>query len=354
MFQKISCIISQIWYQQQRIPTRSSHINFETIVATALSPSMTINSIAILPDKKPRRRPSITKPKASTRVAVKETESLRDANSKISYMLTQLSPEELEIAAKASYDYMKNPIPSQRNQQARRIAERYLESKNGNVELALEKVKRTLKFREDIQVEGLMTAFDGKDKDDSSIALQLQKQLYSKKFYVQGYDRDGRSTLFFIPRLVDGHDKEWTLKEAIYSIERALACSKANDRTINAVVDFSGFSMANHAPPLEIGKQFLTTLRSHYAGQIHRIYLADTPFSFSMLWKMFSPFVGTTTRDKIIFVNGARTKERELLKAYDVKEVPAWLAPGGKNNQALNVERYLYELSFNQPYSKRG
>jgi CRAL/TRIO domain len=314
---------------------------------------MTANSTAILGIKQNCRRSSMKKSKPSIR-DVKETELLRDENSKISFMLSDLSPNELEIAAKASYAYMKHPLPPKRIQYARNMAKRYLESKKGNAELALEKMKNTLKFRKDFQIDDLITAFDGKENGRVHTATQLQKQLSSKKFYVQGYDTNGRSTLFFIPRLVNTHDNEWTLKEAIYSVERAIACSKAKDGTINAVIDFSGFSMSKHAPPMEIGKQFLTTLRSHYAGQIHRIFLTDTPFSFSMLWKMFSPFVGTNTRDKIKFINGARSKEKEFQLVYDVEQVPTWMLPGGKNNRSLDVNEYIYGLDFDQLFDKRG
>jgi hypothetical protein len=306
---------------------------------------------------------------------------LRDVNTKINFILSQLTSEELDIAARCSYSYLKDPIPSQRNQYARQIAHRYLESKKGKVDLALEKIKKTLQFRREIKIDDLMTAFDDKDgdgdvNDDTATVMsdddadddgdcvmdeeahrrpenmvgQLKIHLSSKKYFVQGFDKEGRSTLFFIPRLVDSHDAEWTLKEAIYSIERAIACSKAGDHTINAVVDFRGFSMVQHSPPLEIGKQFLTTLRSHYAGQIHRIYLVDTPMTFSLLWKMFSAFVGTSTRDKIKFVNGERSKERELTQVYDLEQVPSWMIPGGHKNRELNVVEYLHALRFDQAF----
>lgn len=331
--------------------------------------------------KAPRRRSSVTKHHKH-----KHHNELRDMNSKINFILSQLTLEELETAARCSYAYMKDPVPSQRNHCARGIIQRYLESKNGKVELAFEKVKKTLKFRREIGIDDLITAFDkhdctdndGDDDDTASMmsddnddgngamildgnerknrrqdtAKQLQTHLSSKKYFVQGYDKDGRATLFFIPRLVDSHDAEWTLKEAIYSIERAVACSKASDHTINAVVDFSGFSMTKHSPPLEIGKQFLTALRSHYAGQIHRIYLLDTPFSFSMLWTIFSPFVGTATRDKIKFVNGEQSKERELTQVYSLEQVPSWMIPGGQKNRDLDMEEYLHGLAFDQAFDE--
>ena len=273
---------------------------------------------------------------------------LDDTESKVQYILNQLTSEELEIAARSSYDYVRNPVD--RNIHASLIVERYLESKKGNVEVALEKVKATLKFRKTIGMDSLITAFDDDDSDTDGESnpntVPLEKQLASKKMFVQGYDKDGRSTLMFIPRKVQGHHEEWTLKEAVYSIERAIACSKAKDHTINAVIDFSEFSLFKHAPPTSIGKQFMTTLRSHYAGQIHGIYLLDPPPAFAILWKIFSPFVGTNTRDKIHIISGKDNKTRTFEKIYEPNQVPSWMMSSGTKNRELDLQEYLYGTNF--------
>ena len=268
-------------------------------------------------------------------------------NVKVEAVLSQLSDEEIEIAARASYEYLKNPVESQKLLFAKRIIRRYLISKRGKVDSATNKLKSTLKFRKDMQVDKIMKAFD--DIEDDDYAKPLQKQLSSKKFFVQGFDRGGSSILFFVPRLVNGHDHEWTLKEAIYSIERAIACSRACDHSITAVVDFSGFSLTRHAPPLDIGKQFLTTLRNHYAGQIHSIVLLDTPPTFSFFWNLFLPFIGTSTKKKIHFVSGKKAK-RKLEENFSLKQVPSWMIPGGKKNRPLDLEEYLFQTPFNKAF----
>lgn len=332
-------------------------------------------------DKATRRRSSATM-RNKQHLNAKDLAELRTTNDKVHFILSQLTPTELETAALACYEYIKDSDPALRQQYARRIVLRYVESKKGKTELALEKVRKTLKFRLDFGIEDLVTVFDsdlGLDEKDtlnpdsdscsssscsigtsastvgpkerrSHVAEQLEHHLSSKQFFVQGYDREGRATLYFVPRNVRGHDSEWTVKEAIYSIERAIASTRSKDQTINAVVDFTGFSVAKHSPPLDIGKQFLTTLRSHYAGQIHQIYLVDTPLSFHILWKIFSPFVGTQTRDKIKFINGARSKQRDLATVYDIEQVPAWLIPGGKSNRPLDVDEYLHKLRFDEAF----
>jgi len=259
----------------------------------------------------------------------------------VQIVLSQLTPDEVETAALACYKYLTYPDATKREQYAKRIILRYLRSKK-NVATALHKLKATLSFRRSMDIVGLVKCFE--ENPSGEYSTRLKKQMASKKMYVQGYDKSGRSTLFFIPRLTQGHDLEWTLKEAVYSIERAIACSKSPDGLINAVVDFSGFAVIKHAPPLEIGKQFLTTLRNHYAGQIHRIFLLDTPMSFSLFWKIFQPFIGSETKAKIQFLSG--NKKSKLSELYDEEQVPSWMLMDGEKNLELDLEEYLMEIPF--------
>lgn len=263
-------------------------------------------------------------------------------------VLNELGDDELETAAKTIYKYVQNPSPDTRELYATSIGRRYLDSKNGNVALATKKLKKTLQFRQDYDIEGLMTAFEDRN---SKTAQNLYNEVKDKKFYVQSYDKDGRATLYFVPRNTTRFDKEWHLKEAIYSIERAIACSKTLDGTINAIVDFSGFSIRKHSPPMDIGKEFLTTLRSHYAGQINKIFLLDCPASFNILWKIFSPFIGTNTRSKIEFLSGRKQKAK-FTKWYSVEEVPPFVHPDGCKDRDLDVNEYLFELRFDEAFDQ--
>lgn len=272
-----------------------------------------------------------------------------DGETKVDYILSRLSKEELEDAALASYEYLRLKVPTglERIHHARKIARKYLNSKK-EVEKTIKKLKETLKFRRDLDIVGLMTAFEPNTRNNYS--MKLYKQLSCKKLYVQGYDRKGRSTLFFIPRLVKGHDSEWTVKEAIYSIERAIACTKSKDGLINAIVDFAGCSITKHSPPIDIAKDFLTTLRNHYAGQIHRIYIIDTPPAFSFFWNIVKPFVGSQTRAKIQFLSG---KGKVILKnSYSVDEAPSWMIPGGKKNRSLDLDSYLFDTPFHEAFDE--
>ena len=298
----------------------------------------------------------------------------------LNFMISHLSLEDLEIAARTNYEYLRScldgcdsvsqratnrklkkedPIPY-----VRLMCRRYLISKNYNKYVALEKVQATIYFRRELMnIEELITAFDSyhginsKSKSSNNsmkgnkIAEKLHYHLKSKHMYVQGYDKSNRATFLFIPRNVTGHDPEWTIKEALYTIERAIACSKAKDKTINAMVDFTGFSSSRHAPPISIGQAFVSTLRKYYAGQVHRIYLIDAPSSFNFLWRILKPFVGTNTRSKIQFISSRNSHHQQLIRdMYDAADVPSWVLPDGKKNRELDIDEYLYKIPFDQAF----
>ena len=266
--------------------------------------------------------------------------------------VSQLSDEEVETAARTSYVYLKNPKPEESDDYAKLMCQRYLRSKRGDEQVALKKMKSTLKFRQSMQVEDLMTAFDKEKRDDpanddenGSVATELQASLASKHMYVRGYDKEGRSTFVFLTRRVVSHDPEWSLKEALYTIERAIASSKADDSSISAIVDLKDFSIKK-APPMDLGKAFLTTLRNHYAGHVKQIFIVDAPRSFRWLWNVLKAFVGTSTRDKIHFVS---RKEQALEAHYQSDQIPI-----RDNMVDLDLQRYFYDVPFDRPYESNS
>jgi hypothetical protein len=271
-------------------------------------------------------------------------------------MLESLADEELELAARSSYEYLQNPVVEQRNLYAKQMAKRFLRSKNDETK-ALEKMRATIAFRKEFDVDALRETFtasgDGTTTNNksSSCSDPLKEQLMSKTLYVQGYDRDGRSTFIFVPRNVVSHDPVWTLKGHIYTLERAIACSKSPDRTVNAVVDFQGFSAVKHSPPIHIGKQFMTALRSHYAGSINQIFLVDAPTAFLWLWTILTPFIGRKTKDKINFVDTS-SRERLIGQWYDATQAAPWMLPQGQKKRELDLDEYLYQMPFTNAFDE--
>jgi len=266
----------------------------------------------------------------------------------LNFMLSSLSEEEMDIAAKTSYQYLKNPCENDRAHYAKRMARRYLESKK-DVEVALKRMKATISFRKELDVDGLRLTFDG---PHSNCQLALEKRLERQTHFVHGFDKDGRSTHIFVARrsLRDNCCVKWTIKEAVYTLERAIACSRASDSSVNAIIDLNGFSMGKHAPPLNVAKIFLTTLRSHYAGQVNKIFLLDAPYAFNFLWNLVKPFVGTTTAQKIQFVSGSEKKK--VLSQWYGRNQAIYELSMDSCEFVFDTKEYLYAIPFDRTFGQ--
>jgi len=354
--------------------------------------------------------------------SVSSTEQEEHAHVQVDFMLSQLTDEELEIAARASYQYLVNPRNKCPKTYARTMAERYFRSKK-DPHLALRKMRATLAFRKDIDIDGLRLAFntslsdpindgpmsmpmpplpksmswlsESSDSSESSssssassaasdVAEPLERFLSTGKNVVMCYDRQGRSTHFFVPGKTVVEHPVWTLKESLYTMERALACSRAPDSSVNVIVDVRGFSLLTQTPSIRLGGHFLNTFRQHYAGQLHKIFVIDAPVSqvlqqhapfsleiifltllcyafcflplytqqtgFSTIWKVFSPFLGKATQKKVIFLSGKKQKQSILSQYYDPSQAADWMLPLSENengkNREFDVEEYLYKTPF--------
>ena len=270
-------------------------------------------------------------------------------------MLRQLTAEELETAARSTYAYGRRRrindedptavvLQQQQHECAAAMAQRYLVSKKGNVDKAMKKLKATLQFRRENAIDTTTTTTF--DNDDNK---RLYHMLAStKKLYVAGRDKEGRATYVFVPRRVVDHDLQLTRQAHLWTLEKAIACTQSTDGTINAIVDFADFDGLRQAPPLANGKDMLTLLRDHYVGRVHRIYFVNTPKSIHWLWSLFSPFAGTATKEKIVFVS-QQQQQSVLWDAYAPDQVPASCMHGGTWDDAtFAMDSFLRLLPFDQ------
>jgi len=288
-------------------------------------------------------------------------------------MIAQLSKKEIEIAARTSFQFLQKrklhdydiseelgskflSLEQERMALVEEMAKRYLRSKK-DPDVALKKMKKTLEFREKIDIDGLRLAFydEKMEKEKAELIMKtrasLEQRLLKRSHFVQGYDKAGHATYIFIPRNITEHDLEWSLKEVLYTLERAISCSKSNDKTINIIIDFSGFSFSKNNPPVDIGKKCLLLFRDHYVGQIHRIFILNAPAGFALLWNLFKHFIGKDTTKKIKFVSGSKQKRNVMSKWYSTNEATSWMIPEkGCKNRNFDVKEYLYKTPFDRAF----
>jgi CRAL/TRIO domain len=253
-------------------------------------------------------------------------------------LLDDLSPKEVELAARTSYRYLHHQqrfdqqratVGSEQQQQRERrhrtnvaaaaMAQRYLTSKS-SYERALKGLRATLEFRADRNLDASRAV--------ETMSAELRQNLSNGNAYVTGRDTAGRATLVFTPRLVENH--EASVEGLLWTLERAIACSRHADE-INAIVDFAGFDLWKHSPPLAVGKAILTLLRNYYVGHVHVILFLNAPASVNYVWNMFKPFAGKSTKDKISFVKSSGNNNNDLTKLYTNDQLPPSILETGSH-----------------------
>jgi len=85
-------------------------------------------------------------------------------------------------------------------------------------------------------------------------------------------------------------------------------------------------------------REILTLLRDHYVGRVHRIYFVNTPSTIQWLWSIFSPFAGTKTKSKIVFV---KNKDSTFGSMFEPDQVPSWMMSSGRWNDEFDMDTFL-------------
>jgi CRAL/TRIO domain len=227
-------------------------------------------------------------------------------------MVQELSDDEREHAARASYKYLWKSVTSsepekeskeffeEQTKMAKAMALRFLKSKKGNYAVAMQKFKSAIAFRKEMDVDGLRLCFqaDKLDLDDATrdtyaiYRERLSERMTTGRVYVCGYDKEGRAIYTIYAARTKDFDPEWFLKESLFNFEKALACTERESGgfkdSITVIGNYTGFQ-SKHSAPMSISHRFMDSLRQNYPGRVHRVYLLRTPSSFLIFWSLLKP-----------------------------------------------------------------
>jgi hypothetical protein len=315
-------------------------------------------------------------------------------------MVQALSDDEKEHAARSSYTYLWKSVntPEQvkeskafieeQNKMAKAMAMRFLKSKKGNYDVAIQKFRSAIKFRKEWDVDGLRLCFqaDKLDLDDATrkryamYRERLSERMPTGRAYVCGYDKEGRAIYTIYAARTKDFDPEWFLKESIFNLEKALACTERESsglkESITVIGNYTGFQ-SKHSAPMSISHRFMDILRQNYPGRVHRVFLLRTPFSFLMFWSLLKPvsfskansgvctvcecmteykfsfcilafqFIGTDTREKIIFLSELHRQE-EFADLVSLDQAAPWMLDGGRKIKEFDANEYLNKIPFDE------
>jgi len=195
---------------------------------------------------------------------------------------------------------------------------RHYRADKGNLPQAIRKIKATIQWRQDFNVEDIKRCF--RDRNNPDLPIEKQKELNhlaeviakeneTGKIYCRGYDKEGRAVLYLTPGRENSQCEIDNMRHLVYHLERAIACTrhKSGRQKVCIVIGYQGFRIAN-APPMSVVKHTLLILQGHYPERMFRAYIADPPMVFRGFWKVIKHFIDPATLDKIAFCTGEEGK----------------------------------------------
>jgi len=282
-------------------------------------------------------------------------------------MLSELSAEEIEQAARTSYiyffavtkeglKYTISELESLRRSKALAMARRCLVADKGKPDVALQRMRATFVWRKEMDVDGVRTCFGEGHERHAAMRSSLSHSMSTGKYAVRGYDRKGRATVLMCPRLKVWDDTpDGILAAILYNAERAIACTERRSEEsleqFNIVFDYSGLKY-EHSMSLAAAKAVVFALRDHYCERVQGIYLLDAPMVFQIFWNLIWPFLDPDTKKKIKFVTGEEEKKQEFGDLFDKEEAVSCILADGHLVGSFDVPKYLHEVPFDFAYDE--
>jgi len=167
-----------------------------------------------------------------------------------------------------------------------------------------------------------------------------------------GYDANGAAVIFTsFGQAHDRKDKEmgmrhltWVLESTAANMEERFARTGSASESWVWVVDYEGFGMVDMSPQ---AMQLAARLLCHYPERLAKVYMMEAPYMFGGLWKMVTPLLKQTTRDKVEFASLSDLRTAKLSDAFGA-ELAHWLATEMEENRVDDKKQYW------EWYSKEG
>jgi hypothetical protein len=229
-------------------------------------------------------------------------------------MVEELTDDEREHAARSSCKYLWKSVTTtdhddkeskefldKQKQHAKAMVRRFLKSKKGNYDVALQKLRNTIQFRKNVDVDGLRLCFQASELQNldettkekyATYREKLSERMTTGRVYVCGYDKKGHAIYTIYAARTKDFDPEWFLKESLFNFEKALACTERESgglqESITVIGNYTGFE-SKHRAPMSISHQFMDALRQNYPGRVDHVFLLRTPSTFLFFWSLLKP-----------------------------------------------------------------
>jgi CRAL/TRIO domain len=220
----------------------------------------------------------------------------------------------------------------------------------GHVDDAIRKIKATLAWRKEFEVDKIMHCFD--EDGDPEMRAIIEKENETGKIYCRGYDQEGRVAMYMRPHHENTHNALNNMRHLVYQLERAIACTEKKSgglEKINLMVDYEHFRIRD-SPPLSTSKWTITILQHHYPERLFKAYILNPGFVFRTFLSVVRPFLDPVTKSKLLMASGKAEKQKKIGERFDLDVLEE--SSGGEPGAVKDFDSKIYlAMPFDEAYA---
>jgi len=192
------------------------------------------------------------------------------------------------------------------------IPSRYLKMQNNRRDLAIAAFENTLKWRKEHDVDNILARPHPKydvakavfphyfcGRDDTKHVILLQRPGLLNVKIASKNELSGEELLFHYIYVME---YLWRIVDP------------AHDATMTSIIDLTEMNMSilRKREQLRIGSLFLSTMDAHFPQRSHRTFLINAPKWFGALYKIASPLLRESTKEKIQILSKGKEQDEVL------------------------------------------
>lgn len=175
---------------------------------------------------------------------------------------------------------------------------RYLRATKWVVQDAIDRIELTLAWRRLFGIAGAHEA------DNSVNGVLVSPEMETGKEVILGFDNDSRPCLYLKPGRQNTKTSQRQVQAMVYMLEKVIDYMPSGQDSLALLIDFKllpAGTVSNKIPPVNIGRQVLHILQTHYPERLGKALLTNIPLLAWTFLKIIHPFIDPLTREKLVF-----------------------------------------------------
>ncbi|ODV67012.1 hypothetical protein HYPBUDRAFT_139343 [Hyphopichia burtonii NRRL Y-1933] len=175
---------------------------------------------------------------------------------------------------------------------------RYLRASKWDYEEAIDRIELTLAWRREF---GINKNFDGDNEVNGELTAEENE---TGKEVILGYDNDSRPCLYLKPGRQNTKPSQRQVQHLVLMLEKVIDFMPSGQDSLALLIDFKAHSIGTQGgkiPPMNISRQVLHILQTHYPERLGKALLTNIPWLGWTFLKIIHPFIDPLTREKLVF-----------------------------------------------------